>query len=536
MKKLLLTFLLAVSIISTSCTRANGPEKEQDIVILYTNDVHCGVDENIGYAKVAAYKKQLLEQNPYVTLVDAGDAVQGDIIGALSKGEDIIGIMNMTGYDVAIPGNHEFDYGMKQFLRLSTLLDCGYIASNFRDLKTGELVFPSYKIIKYGKKKVAYVSVTTPETLTQVSISTFHDADGKQTYSFDWDAISQTLYQDVQTAIDQARKEGADHVILITHLGEKKNKREEWTSNALVANIQGADLVIDGHTHSVIPALVVKDKTGKEVTITQTGTKLAHLGKATVHPSGEITVELLDTLDVAPDEKITNLIADIRKQHEEKLETPLGTVDFPLLAKNRDGSWIVRSKESNLADFVSDAFRAIYNADIGLINGGGLRTNIEPGTIRYRDALSVLPFGNQLCVVEVSGKTILDELEYGVRNLPANSGGILHASGVTYTLDTSIPSSAQVDITGFFTGVAGPYRISDIKVNGVPLDLDKKYIVVGLDYFIKNNGGGHIFAGAKLLPVETGTDCEALAEYIQKIDKIPSEYSDPKGQGRIRFK
>ena len=139
-------------------------------------------------------------------------------------------------------------------------------------------------------------------------------------------------------------------------------------------------------------------------------------------------------------------------------------------------------------------------------------------------------------MVEVSGKTILDELEYGVRNLPANSGGFLHASGVTYTLDTSIPSSVQVDITGFFTGVAGPYRISDVKVNGVPLNLDKKYIVVGLDYFIKNNGSGHIFAGAKLLPVETGTDCEALAEYIQKIGKIPSEYSDPKGQGRIRFK
>ena len=84
--------------------------------------------------------------------------------------------------------------------------------------------------------------------------------------------------------------------------------------------------------------------------------------------------------------------------------------------------------------------------------------------------------------------------------------------------------------------MAGPYRISDIKVNGVPLDPDKKYIVAGLDYFIKNNGGGHIFAGARLLPVETGTDCEALAEYIQKIGKIPSEYSDPKGQGRIRFK
>ena len=536
MKKLFIALLLAVSIISTSFARANAPEQDHDIVILYTNDVHCGVDENIGYAKVAAYKKQLLKQNPYVTLVDAGDAVQGDIIGALSKGEDIIKIMNMTGYDVAIPGNHEFDYGIKQFFRLSSLLDCGYIASNFRDLKTGKLVFPSYKIIKYGKKKVAYVSVTTPETLTQVAKSTFHDADGKQTYTFDWDAINQTMYQDVQSAIDQARKKGADYVIILSHLGEKMNNRDEWTSVALIANIQGADLLIDGHTHSVIPAMIVKDKTGKEVTITQTGTKLAHLGKATIHTSGEITVEFMDTLDVTPDEKITDLIADIRKQHEEKLNAPLGTLDFPLLAKNKDGSWIVRSKESNLADFVSDAFRTIYNTDIGLINGGGLRTNIEPGTIQYKDALSVLPFGNQLYVVEVSGKTILDELEYGVRDLPANSGGLLHASGITYTLNLSVPSSAQIDTSGMFTGITGPYRISDIKVNGNPLEPDKKYTVVGLDYFLESEGDGHIFADAKFLPVETGTDCEALVEFIQKLGKIPAEYSDPAGQGRIRFK
>lgn len=532
MKKLL-AILLAVSLLFISCA---GKVQDQDIVILYTNDVHCGVDDNIGYAKLASYKKQLLEQNPYVTLVDAGDAVQGDIIGALSKGEDIIRILNMTGYDMAIPGNHEFDYGMKQFTKLSKMLDCGYIASNFRDLKTGKLVFPPYKIIKYGKKKVAYVSVTTPETLIQVSVATFHDADGKQTYSFDWDELGQTMYQDVQTAIDQVRREGADYVIILSHLGEKMNNRDEWTSKALVANIQGADLLIDGHTHSVIPALIVKDKTGKEVTITQTGTKLAHLGKATIHPSGEITVELLDSVDAEPDPKVTALIADIRKQHEEILNAQLGTMDFPLLAKNKDGSWIVRSKESNLADFVSDAFRTTLNADIGLVNGGGLRNNMAAGTICYKDALSVLPFGNIMCGAEVSGKTILDELEFGVRDLPANSGEFLHVSGLTYTLDTSIPSSTKTDASGLFSGVTGPYRISDVKVNGVPLDPEKKYLVAGLDFFLKNKGGGHNFADARFLPIENITDCEVLVEYVKKLGKVPAEYSDPAGQGRIKFK
>ncbi len=535
MKKLLLALLLAVSVISASCTRSSTPEQDHEIVILFTNDVHCGVDDNIGYAKVAAYKKQLLEQNPYVTLVDNGDAVQGDTIGAISKGEDIIGIMNMVGYDVAGLGNHEFDYGMKQFNKFSTNLNCGYVCANFRSLETGKLMLPPYKIIKYGKKKVAYVGVDTPETMIQVSVATFRDKNGKQLYSFDWDDLRQTMYQDVQEAIDQARKEGADYVILLAHLGEKR-PRAEWQSPNLIANIQGADLLIDGHTHSVIPGIKAKDKTGKEITIVQTGTKLNHLGKATILPTGEITVELLENLDVEPDAKVTELIADIRKQHAAKLETPLGTSDFPLLAKNKDGSWIVRAHESNLADFVTDAFRITYNADIGLVNGGGLRNNIEQGTLTYGSAFSVLPFGNQICVAKVKGKTLVDELEYGFRTLPANSGEMLHVSGMTFTVDTSIPSSTQVDSQGLFTGVTGAYRIRDVKVNGQPIDLDKEYLVAGVDFFMRNEGGGHVFADAEFLPVETETDCEVLAAYIQKLGKIPAEYKDPNGQGRMKIK
>ena len=534
MKKLILA-LLALSLIFTSCTGLKTNDQDQEIVILFTNDVHCGVDDNIGYAKVAAYKKQLLEQNPYVTLVDNGDAVQGDTIGAISKGEDIISIMNMVGYDVAGLGNHEFDYGMKQFHKFTTHLNCGYVCANFRNLETGKLMCPPYKIIKYGNKKVAYVGVDTPETLTLVSYATFRDKSGKQIYSFGWDEHRETMYQDVQEAIDQARKKGADYVILLAHLGEKALK-DEWRSMDLIANIEGADLLIDGHTHSVIPGIKAKDKTGKEITIVQTGTKLTHLGKATILPTGEITVELLDSLNLEPDAKVTNLIADIRKQHEAKFATPLGTTDFPLPAKNKDGSWIVRAHESNLANLVTDAFRTTFNADIGLINGGGLRNDIAAGTVTYGDVFSVLPFGNPVCVAKVKGKTIVDELEFGVRELPNNSGEILHVSGMTFTVDSSIPSSAQIDGNNIFSGVTGTYRISDVKVNGVPIDPDKEYLVAGLDFFMKNEGGGHVFNGAQFLPVESEIDCDILAAYIQKLGKLPDEYKDPKGQGRMKIK
>ena len=534
MKKLLLA-LLALSLIFTSCAGLKTDNQNQEIVILFTNDVHCGVDDNIGYAKVAAYKKQLLEQNPYVALVDNGDAVQGDTIGAISKGEDIISIMNMVGYDVAGLGNHEFDYGMSQFNKFTTMLDCGYVCANFRSLETGKLVCQPYKIIKYGKKKVAYVGVDTPETMIIVSYPTFRDKTGKQIYSFDWDEQRQTMYQDVQEAIDQVRKKGADYVILLAHLGEKALK-DEWRSMDLIANIEGADLLIDGHTHSVIPGIKAKDKTGKEITIVQTGTKLTHLGKATILPTGEITVELLDSLDVEPDAKVTNLIADIRKQHDAKFATPLGSSDFPLPAKNKDGSWIVRAHESNLANLVTDAFRTTFNADIGLINGGGLRNNIEQGTLTYGSAFSVLPFGNQVCVAKVKGKTIVDELEFGVRHLPDNSGEILHVSGMTFTVDTSVKSSVQVDSKDIFSGVTGAYRISDVKVNGEPIDPDKEYLVASIDFILQNKGGGHSFADAQFQPVEPETDCDVLAAYIQKLGKLPDDYKDPNGQGRMKIK
>ena len=264
------------------------------IVILYTNDVHCGVDDNIGYAGLAQYQKEMESYSPYVTLVDAGDAIQGAPIGTLSDGEYITDIMNELGYDVAIPGNHEFDYGMKQFLKLSRKLDCGYISCNFTDLRTGTDVFAPYKMISYGDTDIAFVGATTPETSTKSSPVYFQDAAGNYIYSFSEDTTGLGLYTQVQDAVNQAKKAGAEYVILVGHLGENENDVTPiWTAESVIAHTTGINACIDGHSHEVTPEMKVKNADGKDVIITQTGTRLANIGQMIIGTDGTITTALV---------------------------------------------------------------------------------------------------------------------------------------------------------------------------------------------------------------------------------------------------
>ena len=265
---------------------------DQDIVVLYTNDVHCGIDDNIGYGGLSLYKKEMLKQTPYVTLVDAGDAIQGAPVGTLSEGGYIIDIMNQVGYDVAVPGNHEFDYGMSPFLELSGKLNCGDYSCNFISKETGNTVFAPYKLISYGDTKVAYVGVSTPESFTKSTPAYFQDTNGNYIYSFCEDESGEAFYRQVQSSVDSARAEGADFVILVGHLGET-GVTERWSSVNLLSHIRGVDVCIDGHSHETTPSMTVKDMDGKDVIITQTGTKLANIGKLTIRKDGTISAELV---------------------------------------------------------------------------------------------------------------------------------------------------------------------------------------------------------------------------------------------------
>ncbi|WP_027729340.1 bifunctional UDP-sugar hydrolase/5'-nucleotidase [Treponema sp. C6A8] len=532
-KSKFMTALLAAAFFTISAFAAN-PDK--DIVILYTNDVHCGVDDSIGYAGLSLYKQEMKELTPYVTLVDAGDALQGATIGSFSKGEYIVNLMNETGYDLAIPGNHEFDYGIPQLMKMSKKLKCGYISCNFLN-KKGKAIFPAYKIFSYGDTKVAFVGVSTPETLVASNPVTFQDKKGNTIYDFGGDKGGMKMVELTQAAIDEARSKGADFVILLAHLGEKTTV-SDWNSMNLIARISGADALIDSHSHEITPLLMAEDKDGKAIPITQSGTKLLNIGKVTISTEGKITTELVSQVPAkdseSKDARIAAEIETIKADIHRSLNKTIGYIDYELPALDANKKWLTRSGELPLGDFITDAGKAIFKADVAIINGGGIRGGIDKGDITLYDMLSVHPFGNYICLYEISGQSLLDELEYGAKKVPENFGGFLHVSGISYKINTAIPSSVEVNEKACFTGnVNGEYRVHDVYVNGQPLDVNKTYRIAGPDFVIANHGDGHLFKGAKLInSVTPMVDCDVLTEYVKSLGgSFPEKYKE--AQNRI---
>ena len=533
----------------------------KDIIILHTNDIHCGVSDNLGIDKVAQYKKELQKKGNPVVLVDAGDAVQGTPLGKLSNGESIVKIMNAAGYDFVIPGNHEFDYGMDQFLKLASKMKCGYYSANLIDVKTRKLVLPPYKVLTLGNKKVAFIGVTTPQTLTSSTPKYFQDKNGKFIYSFLEDesglklykALQETvdrvrkegadyvilvgLYKALQETVDRVRKEGADYVILVGHLGTN-GALPKWSSGAIAAHTYNIDAVIDGHSHEQYePPHKVTNSIGKEVLVTQTGTKLQALGQLVIQEDGRLSSTLIKTLPAA-DPKVTALVARENKRFDAILNQPVGeamvtlTSDDPATGKRR-----VRNGETNLGDLVADAYRFVLNTDLSIVNGGSIRKTIKPGVFSYNDLLEAFPFINMCTVVEATGQQIIDALEVGVVNYPEESGGFLHVSGLTYTIDSSVPSGVVKDVKGGFVEVKGPRRVKDVMINGQPVDLKKIYKVGGTSYILKDGGSGMaMFKGCNITLDAVMTDVDAIMEYVQNHlnAKIKEGYEDPYGAGRIK--
>lgn len=507
------------------------------VVILHTNDVHTATDR---YAAVAAYRTEMEQQygTDRVTLVDAGDAIQGGPIGTLTEGASLVDIMNYLGYDYAIPGNHEFDYGMDVLLDLAeNRAQYTYLSCNLLD-QSGQSVFAPYAVADYGDVQVAYVGVSTPETLTKSDPTHFQDDGGNYIYSFCEGGNGQDLYTAVQNAVDASRAEGADYVVALAHLG-MEGTTSQWTSSAVIANTTGIDVVIDGHSHEAYQQ-EVSNKAGEPVALVQTGTQLANLGCLILDPAtGEVTTQLLslEGEDTPVDSDTQAYLAQVNSQFEEELQQVVGSTSVSLKATAENNyDWAVRVGETNLGDLVADAYRYSLGADIGLANGGGVRADIAVGEITYQDLLSVQPYGNELCLVEATGQEVLDALEMGVRLYPESSGGFLQVSGVTFTVDASIPSSVQVSDQGAFLGVDGPYRVTDVMVGGQSLELDKVYTVSSHNYLIKSGGDGFtMFQDNTLLKDSVILDNQALISFFtdEMGGQVGADYQDPAGQGRI---
>lgn len=541
--------LLALVLVLSSLAGCNTEKQQEDIVILYTNDVHCAVDTDIGYAGLTAYKKWVEEKTSYVTLVDCGDALQGDTIGVVSQGEYLVDIMNQVGYDFAVLGNHEFDYGMEQLAALLEKSETQYLGCNIRYTGEGNSAVSSlkpYEIVTYGDVEVAFVGVSTPESITKSSPAYFMDESGAFVYDF-YGGSGEELYAKVQEAVDKCREKGADYVIALAHLGDDETSAP-FRSTDLIAGTTGIDAVLDGHSHSVIPCDVVNNKEGEKVLLSSTGTGLTNIGQMVITTDGNLTAGLIGDFP-DKDTETDSFVKEIQSQYEAEMEQVVARTDVSLTTMSESGIRLIRSRETNLGDFCADAYRTISGADIAFVNGGGIRADLGIGDITYGDIIAVHPYGNTLCVAEATGQEILDALEMASRSVTAEisdgenavgeNGGFLQVSGLKYTIDTTVVSTVEVDETGMFVSCGENRRVKDVQVlqedgSYAPIDPAKTYTLASHNYLLKQGGDGlNMFMDNTLTINEGMLDYQVLITYITDPlgGTVSSDYAQT--QGRI---
>lgn len=564
-----------------------GDNGSSDITIVYTNDVHSYIEnvkkddtgnvigDGLRFSKIAAMVKDMRADGQNVLLVDAGDEIQGDIYGAMDEGENIIKIMKATGYQLATPGNHDFDYGVIQCLRLIEEAGFPYVTCNFHSTKTKEIIFEPSHIFEIAGKKIAFVGVTTPETITSSTPTYFQDEKGEFIYTVDGISNPEDMYISVQNAIDNVKND-VDYVIGIGHVGVAQDSTmKKIDSVSLINNVTGLDAFIDGHSHTTMEKEYIKDKTGKDVLLTQTGYYLNAVGIMTIKEDGTIDTKLVDDYD-KEDETVALLEKEWKEEIEEQMNEKIAVLENELFIGNPDDKIkrLIRSREMNLGDLMADSVywffneKLLLNCDVAIQNGGGIRAGIEKGNISYMNVKQVAPFGNMICLIAATGQQIVDSLEMGATltggwneewGIPAENGGFLQVAGLKYTIDTTIPSGVQLDENGMFKSVEGEYKVKDVEIynkdtgNYEPIELEKEYQVGGLNYILRNDGSGMSMYSKDELTVDyVGEDYVVLAEYMKAFEKENGyplintknsplvnysgyllDYENPYGAGRI---
>lgn len=564
-KTIIFTLTLSILLSIVGCSSSyqylsEDPGNQENIVILYTNDVHCSVDDYIGYAGVSAYKKAMQATNKYVCLVDNGDHVQGGTIGKKDNGLQIVSIMNAVGYDLAIPGNHEFDYGMPAFATIVKESKAQYLNCNIT--YTGNIPnnyfenVSSYTIKTFGNTRVGFVGVTAPDTLTISEKSIFYE-NGKLAWDFQSANNGKALWAAVQKSVDDCKSQNADYVILMSHLGDLEVEEGNYSSINTIKNTKNIDVVLDAHSHSVINSMTVPNIEGKNVILSSTGTAIHNIGKLTISARG-LQTELINEKDYkAKDESIAKLIFDIKKgmgfeplKYESTNE---------LTTKTPDGEWISRSRESTLGDWVADAILFGINkispdsekADFAFINGGGVRNNFPKGnpvidgkpTTEHLSNLD--PFDTYLYTATIKGQTFLDMLEYScmflkgpLPRVDTDFGGFLQVSKeIKFEVDTNIPSPVKLNDDGseIITIENTQRRISNVMIldkttnTYKALDPDKNYIIASTDFILQGNQGyGYFIEKEKVEKLRLRV---AVEDYYNHLQGHLEEYA--KTQGRI---
>lgn len=485
-------------------------------VILFDNDVHCGIE---GYARMAGLR-DAIQDTADVLLVSSGDFLQGGTAGAISKGQYVADVMKKVGYAAVGLGNHEFDYGVPRMEELLSQLGSPVVCVNFLDMSDHRPYLP-YVIHKMGMHRVAFVGVVTPNTLRTEAYS-FYDDDDNQMYQFCADKV----YELVQEAVNDARMNGADYVILLSHLGEEPSGPDA-DSQQMIARTYGIDVVLDGHSHSVIPHMTVKNLLGRPVLMAQTGTKFANVGKLLIDTRGSFSTELVALSDIPYiNKEVQHTTDSVLSLSKELTEKKVCHSDFPIAISDPEGNREVRNKETNAGDLVADAYRILTGADVAVSNGGGIRTDVEGGDLTYGQIVSLLPYDNYVCVISVTGAEIVNMLDRCTEALPAEDGDFPQVSGMKFTVR---PNAEE--------------RIADLQILNAntqqyePVDLQRKYQLATIDYCITGGGLRKVFRNAEVVKPGFMLYNDCLVKYATEVlgGVIPAEYAKPQGRIKIEY-
>lgn len=494
----LLVMAIMVSLLWAPTAGAELPA-EKKLVIIHTNDTHSRVAESdndgMGFAKIAAYVEQYKAQNPNTLVLDAGDTFHGQTISTLVRGESIVRIMNSIGYDAMTPGNHDFNYGYERLMELGEMAEFPLLSANIKKADGTRLLTP-YIIKEIDGVKVGIFGLSTPETTYK-------------THPKNVEGLTFANPVDEAKAIVEELNGKADVIVAIAHLGLDEASID--TSSKVAAGVPGIDVIVDGHSHTVLE----EGKLEGNTLIVSTGEYDKNLGiveltikEGKVSDKKASLIAKADAANITEDPEVVKIINDVIADQSTVLAQIVGKTDVLLEGERAN----VRTGETNLGNIITDAMLEVTSADVAITNGGGIRASIQPGDIKKGDIITVLPFGNYIVTKMVSGADIKAALEVGAKAYPEQNGAFSHVGGITYALDASKPAGE---------------RVANVKVKGQDLDLTKEYLLATNDFMAAGGDGYTMFADDKIVNEFPALD-EAVISYIQAKGTIA-----PSTEGRI---
>lgn len=514
------------------------------LVIVCTNDIHGYAvtdtsEPSVGYAQIKQYREDAIALGAETLLLDAGDASQGQPIVNLSKGANAISFMNATGYDAMCPGNHEFDWGVDNFLQNADAAEFPVLCANMLRTADKTLYFEPYKVFETGSYKVGIIGLDTPETLTKANPSLMTNV------TF---LMNEDLYACAQQYVDELKAQDCDLIVVLGHLGID----DESTGNRsldVIANTTGIDLFIDAHSHSELnEAVQQKHNEGDEnvptTLLVSTGCYGHNIGEivydGTALSASLYKAQATQVSTAYGNAEVSAMISSIDDEIDAQLSATFATTTVLLNGERSPG---VRTEETNLGDFCTDAMlwqaNQSYSTPVvaAFNNGGSIRASIQIGDITMKDMKTVFPYGNTLQIMTLKGSELLELMEASSYCTPDALGGFMQVSGIVMTIDTTVPyeNGEQYPDSSYYAPAKPGSRVTIQTVGGEPFDLEAEYVVVTNDF---SAAGGDQCYVLKYANQQTGYNTrvsmeDALINYTSDVlgDVIGDQYANP--QGRI---